>query len=189
MYYQINNLAQTRGVEGLSTTSNATAVILVIIVLAIYLVSYLINAVSTSVIFKKARETPAWAAWVPFWGEWKLFKIAGVSPWLSIFYLLSGVFATILRSEEQGPVFFILGIISLVGFVLALTAAIKLSTQLTKSFGLGKVINFLVFFLRPIGLLIIAFGKSQYTGNNLKGVNDANINPPIQTHGPQITQQ
>lgn len=87
-------------------------------------------------IFVKADE-PGWAAIVPFYNNYVLFKIAMGNGWL-----------------------FLLCLIPVVGSIVALVAYYKLAIAFGKGvgFGIGMI------FLTPIFLLLLAFGDAEYEG-------------------------
>lgn len=87
-------------------------------------------------VFTKAGE-PGWAAIVPFYGNYVLFKVAMGNGWL-----------------------FLLCLIPFVGAIVSLIALFKLATAFGKGagFGIGMI------FLSPIFLCILAFGDADYVG-------------------------
>lgn len=110
----------------------AGLVIYYIIVLAVGIVMI----VALWKIFEKAGE-PGWAAIVPFYNNYVLFKIAMGNGWL-----------------------FLLCLIPFVGSVVALVAFFKLAIAFGKGagFGIGMI------FLSPIFLCMLAFGDADYQG-------------------------
>lgn len=87
-------------------------------------------------VFVKAGE-PGWAAIVPFYSNYVLFKIAMDNGWL-----------------------FLLTFIPAVGWIAAYVAYFKLA----KAFGKGTGFGIGMIFLTPIFLLILAFGDAEYEG-------------------------
>ncbi|MDE5778096.1 MAG: hypothetical protein K2I10_06260 [Lachnospiraceae bacterium] len=87
-------------------------------------------------VFVKAGE-PGWAAIVPIYNIYVLFKIAMGNGWL-----------------------FLLCFVPLVGAILALIVYFKLATAFGKGagFGIGMI------FLTPIFLCMLAFGDAEYQG-------------------------
>ncbi|HEX5334392.1 MAG TPA: DUF5684 domain-containing protein [Propionicimonas sp.] len=86
-------------------------------------------------IFEKAGE-PGWAAIIPFYNTFTLFKIAGLNPWL-----------------------FLLLLIPFVNIVVGIWAALKLGATFGKS-GVWSFFLLVVFSL--IGWLILGFGSDSY---------------------------
>jgi hypothetical protein len=86
-------------------------------------------------IFQKAGE-PGWAAIIPFYNTFTLFKIAGLNPWL-----------------------FLLLLIPFVNIVVGIWVALKLGA----AFGKGGVWSFfLLVVFSVIGWLILGFGNASY---------------------------
>lgn len=106
----------------------------------VYLVVWLVVAVLLIVamwkIFTKAGE-PGWAAIVPFYNTYVLFKISFGNGWL-----------------------FLLLLVPVVNFVIEIMLIFKLA----KAFGQGVGFGFGLLFLSPIFLLILAFGSAEYEG-------------------------
>lgn len=103
-----------------------------IIVLAVCIVM----VVALWKVFAKAGE-PGWAAIVPFYNNYVLFKITMGNGWL-----------------------FLLCLVPVVGAVVAFIALFKLATVFGKGtgFGIGLI------FLSPIFLCMLAFGDADYQG-------------------------
>lgn len=102
----------------------------------VLLVVCVIALVAMWKVFAKAGE-PGWAAIVPFYNNYVMFKIAMGNGWL-----------------------FLLCLIPVVGSIVALVAYYKLAIVFGKGvgFGIGMI------FLTPIFLLILAFGDAEYVG-------------------------
>lgn len=104
--------------------------------LVISLIFAVVSIVALWKIFSKAGE-PGWAAIVPLYNAYILFKIAFGNGW-----------------------FFLLCLVPLVNIVISIMLYFKLS----KAFGHGVGFGFGLLFLYPIFLLILAFGSSEYVG-------------------------
>lgn len=87
-------------------------------------------------LFTKAGE-PGWAAIVPFYNMYVIYKISMGSGWL-----------------------FLLNLVPFVNFVVNIIMLFKLA----KAYGKGVGFGFGLLFLSPIFLLILAFGSSEYVG-------------------------
>lgn len=96
----------------------------------------IISIVALWKIFAKAGE-PGWAAIVPFYNNYVLFKITMGNGWL-----------------------FLLMFVPLVNIVMSFMVIFKLA----KVFGHGIGFGFGLLFLQVIFLLILAFGSSEYEG-------------------------
>lgn len=94
--------------------------------------------------FTKAGEA-GWKCLIPIYNLVILFKIAGLSPWLILCYLLS--------------------FIPVVGWLVMLGLQIYLAINLSKSFGMGNGFAAGLFFLQPIFICILGFGKAEYQNN------------------------
>lgn len=108
-----------------------------------YIVSMVISlAISVVVIigswkvYEKAGE-PGWAAIVPFYSQYVLFKIAFGSGWL-----------------------FLLMFVPCVNFVMLIICNFKLAT----AFGKGTGYGFGLWLLNPIFMCLLGFGDAQYVG-------------------------
>ncbi len=116
-------------------------------VLAVYSIIILAIAVVELIgmwkMFTKAGEA-GWKCLIPIYNLVILFKIAGISPWLILCYLL----------------FFI----PVVGWLVMLGIQIYLAINLSKSFGMGNGFAAGLFFLQPIFICILGFGKAEYKG-------------------------
>ena len=82
----------------------AAAAFAVMMLFAVF-IGYAITAIFLMLIFKKAG-VPGWAAWVPFYNNWKLLEIGGESIYIQ-FDIYKGVApVAILRTkQEPRPVF------------------------------------------------------------------------------------
>lgn len=116
-------------------------------VLAVYSIIILAIAIVELVgmwkMFTKAGEA-GWKCLIPIYNLVILFKIAGISPWLILCFLLSAV-----------PV---------VGWLVMLGLQIYLAINLSKSFGMGNGFAAGLFFFQPIFICILGFGKAEYKG-------------------------
>lgn len=93
------------------------------------------------IVFQKAGR-PGWAVIVPIYNLIVQFKIAKLSPWLILLYLLA--------------------IIPIVGSILCLILNIVVSAKFCSAFGRGAGFIIGYIFLPFIFLPILAFGSSQY---------------------------
>ena len=106
------------------------------VIVVVSLVVLILMIVAQWKIFTKAGE-PGWAAIVPFYGNYVLFKIAFGNGW-----------------------FFLLCLIPYVNYVMV----IILSFKLAKAFGKGVGYGFGLWLLSPIFYLMLAFGSAEYEG-------------------------
>ena len=149
----------------------------IFIVLAIYLLAFIIiDVIGSWNIFKKAGEK-GWKAIIPFYSTYTMYKIAWKPMWFWIWLSIVVVDLTIyfIGLEIGNP--------EMVAFswLLTLVASlfyIPLSYQLSKSFGHGIGFTFGLIFLYPIFILILAFNKSQYVGPLSKENEEIHVEPP-----------
>lgn len=106
------------------------------IYMVIMLAVCVISIVALWKIFAKTGE-PGWAAIIPFYNTYTLFKITMGNGWL-----------------------FLLMFVPLVNIVIEIMVLFKLA----KVFGHGVGFGFGLLFLSPIFILILAFGSSEYVG-------------------------
>ncbi len=143
-------------IDGLLNNSNFSTFITtyLTIILVIMLIICIIQIVAMWKLFKKANEA-GWKSIVPIYNLMTYYKIANVSPYLAIVYLLLIGVASALNPT-----------ISLIALVLTMVINIYQSYKLAKAFnkGIGYTIGLL--FLNSIFILILAFGNSEYVGNN-----------------------
>ncbi len=93
--------------------------------------------------FTKAGQA-GWKCIIPIYNLVTLYKIAGISPWLILCYLLSWI-----------PV---------IGWLIVLILNIYFVVNLSKSYGHGGGFAVGLFFLQPIFICILGFGNSEYKG-------------------------
>lgn len=106
------------------------------VMMIIAIIVSIISIIALWKIFSKAGE-PGWAAIVPFYNNYVLFKITMGNGWL-----------------------FLLMFVPLVNIVMSFMVIFKLA----KVFGHGIGFGFGLLFLQVIFLLILAFGSSEYVG-------------------------
>jgi hypothetical protein len=101
-------------------------------------------------VVEKAGE-PGWAAIVPFYNVYEIYKITWGSGW-----------------------YFLLLLIPFANYVILIITQVKLA----KAFGKGGGFACGLIFLSPIFMLILAFGDARYVGPN--GYNPNGYNPNMQ---------
>jgi hypothetical protein len=118
--------------NNLDTTTEATSIPPVVIVLYIALFAVLI--VSMWKVFVKAGK-PGWAAIVPLYNSWVMVQIAG-----------------------KPPLWFFLLFVPIVNFVIAILLYIEISKRFGKGGGFAAVLILFPY----VGFPMLAFGKAQY---------------------------
>lgn len=134
-------------------TMEALAPVFAGILLAV-LVMCILCLIAMCKLFKKAGE-PVWKVFVPFYGNYTLFKIAG-KPSLFSVSLISTLCLALTRTVPAMPT-----VIALVQLVLH----ILLCVGLAKSFGKGGGFAAGLIFFYPLFLMILAFGAAKYMGS------------------------
>ena len=105
------------------------------------LLVYVWTAIALGVVFRKCGE-PAWKAWVPVLNVVVLFRLARLSPWLVLLFL-----------------------IPFAGWI-ALTFA---AHRINLAFGYGGGMTVVAFFLFPIWASIVGFGSERWVGHEAVG--------------------
>ncbi len=138
-YYATSNYSTT----ALDSTVFGAMAGIMIFFLLIGLAIAIIQIVAMWKMYKKAGQA-GWKSIIPIYNVVILFKIAGLSPWLILVYLLM--------------------FIPIIGWIAGIVLTAVLSYKLALSF--GKDIGWAVglYFLAPIFYMIIAFGKTEYVG-------------------------
>lgn len=137
-YYAARDYSTT----ALDTAINATLGVMLFI-LIVGLMITIIQLVAMWKLYKKAGE-PGWMSIIPICNLVTLFKIAGLSPWLILVYLLA--------------------FIPFIGWIAGIVLTAALCYKLALSFGKGIGWAVGLYFLAPIFFMILAFGKSEYVG-------------------------
>lgn len=136
-----------------------------------------LNIVALWMIFTKAGES-GWKSLIPIYNCYVLFKIAKNEGFIK--YLISMIIFTIIYSIElvlliclsvspssSSPVALIIcSIICLVLFVYICILEFKMYADLAANFGKEKAFAWGLFWLRPIFMCILAFGKDNYIGTD-----------------------
>jgi hypothetical protein len=133
-----------------STNDPAVVAAIMTPIMLISLVLAVIMIIALWKIFTKAGE-PGWAAIVPIYNAYVEFKIAGMNPWM-----------------------FLLLFVPIANIVVAIIVALKLGER----FGKGGAWSFFLLILIPIGYLILAFGKAQYSPPVTPGRYSSGMYPP-----------
>lgn len=120
---------------------------------------FVIQVIADWKIFEKAGE-PGWKSIIPFYNIYVEYDIC----WNGLLGLvfIAATLVTSLVKTKDAPTFvqILVVVVALVACVLHLLQSIKLS----KSFGKGTGFGLVLFFLGPIGRVILGFGDSRYIG-------------------------
>lgn len=129
----------------LATFASAATVASLISTYSMILVAfYVLIVVAQWKIFTKAGQE-GWKSLIPIYNVVVLYKIIGLSPWLLLLYLLSGV-----------PV---------IGWIISVALSIVSMVKLGKAFNQSTAFIFGLLLLSPIFQMILGFGKAEYVGN------------------------
>lgn len=123
---------------------------LVTIVVIVYVVLIVLFIIAGWKIFTKANR-PGWAVLIPFYNTIVILEIIKRPIWWLILFFI--------------PV---------VNFIIAFIVAMDLAKAYGRSVAFGVL---LLFLLSPIGILILAFGKSKYVYGSLEKAQAANTPP------------
>lgn len=142
-YSDYYDYAYTTSDLGLSAIIGAVLGAYLAVTLVIGLIILILQIAATWKVFTKAGEK-GWKSIIPIYSNVILFRVAGISPWLILLYLLT--------------------FIPFVGWIVFIALSIYYCNSLAKSFGkdVGYTIGLL--FLPTIFMLILGFGDAQYVG-------------------------
>ncbi len=151
----------------LAFTAMTSARILAIILQIAY---YIIQIVAGCIVFKKAGVAP-WKSIIPFYGDYTMFKFSWEIKyyWLllcsSIIYSVTSTLVDPSYNYVTDPTAkMILTIVAIVFALVALFFQFFICRKLALAFGKSAGFGVGLFFLYPIFILILAFGKAQYVG-------------------------
>lgn len=150
MEYDISQYARgaVTDVEAISDASNLVTAglgafmgIYMVIVFAVLVV----QIIAMWKLFTKAGQK-GWKSLIPIYSTVVLFRIAKISPWLLLLYLTS--------------------FIPFIGWIVIIALNAYFAYKLAKAFGKDGGYAVGIFFLPVIFYMILAFGKSEYVGDN-----------------------
>lgn len=140
------------------TASSATNAAGDITYLIVMLIIYVACVVGYWKVFEKA-DKPGWHSIIPFLNSYDLFEIGGV---------------------KGGYSFLIL--IPFVGWLIYLFFAVKSYIGISRAFGKGDAYAVLLFFLSPIGFILLGFGKDTYNASLMTAAKNTATNNQPQTN-------
>jgi hypothetical protein len=117
---------------------------LVMGLLLVALAAYIFLGYSLMRIFRKAGYKNVWAGFVPIYGSYVLYEIAGRPGW-----------------------WVLLGFIPVFGGIILFALSVVVMVDLAKSFGKDPAYAILLVLLPFIGLPILAFDRSSYLGSSV----------------------
>lgn len=131
--------------------------VFVIIIVIICLILGILQIVGTWKILNKANK-PGWGAIIPFYNQYLLCQVVGISPWWVLIVVLSSILAAI-------PV-----IGSLLVFAISIYFTVLLNVSLARSFGKEDSYAVGLILLAPIFYFILGIKDDKYLGS--KPMND-----------------
>ena len=120
-------------------------------------------------IFKKAGRH-GWAAIVPFYNVYTLFKISTGKATKFWIMMIAGMVGSVMytlytgSATNNGTGNAVYAIVGAVAMLTAAVVTIMMEFKLAKAFGHGVPFGFGLWFLNPIFMLILGFGGSRYIG-------------------------
>lgn len=66
----------------------AVYVIMIVLSLIVGIVLYVLVAIFAQRVFRERGVQDSWAAWIPYFREWRLFELTGINPLLVLTFLL-----------------------------------------------------------------------------------------------------
>ena len=121
----------------------------------IILLVWVIQVIGMWKTFTKAGQA-GWKCLIPIYNLVILFRVAKISSWFVLGYLA--------------------GVIPVVGAFVVLALNIYLAINLSKAFGHGGGFAVGLFFLQPLFICILGFGKSEYQNNTQQPANTTSNN-------------
>lgn len=118
---------------------------LVIFIIAIFII------IGQWKLFTKAGEE-GWKSLIPFYNQYTLCKIVGVSPWWILIVVAIAWLGVMIEP------------VAALGTVASIYFKVLLSISLARSFGKSDGFGIMTIFFSPICYLILAFGDSKYLG-------------------------
>jgi len=124
----------------------------------ILLITYVINSIFLSKLFKKAG-VPGYIAWIPVWNYWQLFEIGGQKGYLSLLIVASSVISNLYNNFGYAAM--LVGGTLSIAYIVFFVIAIK---NIGNNFGKSDSFTILGFFFFTIWAGILALGKSTWNG-------------------------
>ena len=129
-------------------------------ILVLELVWFILQIIADWKIFSKA-DVPGWMSIIPILNTFEEYSICWNGFYGLIFLITSGLFS-FMSTGEGAPMW--KTIIACVCGIIAIVLHFLQSIKLSKAFGHGAGLGLVLFFLGPIGRLILGFGRSEYAG-------------------------
>ena len=130
-----------------------------VIMIAVFIVAYIITALGYCKMFKKAGE-PGWKGLVPFYNQYILYKISWRTNMFFIWLVLEVGFTVLNRLSGDN---LILTLLAIVVGILGIVIDAKSCGRVSKAYGRGLGTAVGLFFFPLIFSWIIGLGSAQYT--------------------------
>jgi len=130
--------------------------------------SYIYFSYSSYLLLRKANYKRKWAAWVPYYQQWAVNKIAGKPGWWALVSTV-GLLLVILLSRDWFSLLILISALYLISLLLTLLVNIGLAKSFGKSMAYALGLTFLPF---PM-YLILGLSSDKYI--NPGGIIDNNI--------------
>lgn len=133
----------------------------IVVIIIISLVIETLKLIGTWKMLTKAGES-GWKSLIPFYNQWTLCKVAGISPYWVLEIIVVSMINTFLNVILGSPV--ISGILSLIVYANTIYFLVILSISLAKSFGKDTGFGVVTFFFSFITYPMMGMGSATYVG-------------------------
>lgn len=133
----------------------------IVVLIIIYLVIELLKLIGTWKMLTKAGES-GWKSLIPFYNQWTLCKVAGISPYWVLEIIVVSMINTVLNGILGSNV--ISGILSLIVYANTIYFWVILSISLAKSFGKDTGFGVATVFFSFITYPMMGMGSATYVG-------------------------
>ena len=132
-----------------------------VVIIIISLVIAILKLIGTWKMLTKAGES-GWKSLIPFYNQWTLCKVAGISPYWVLEIIVVSMINTVLNGILGSPV--ISGILSLIVYANTIYFWVILSISLAKSFGKDTGFGVATVFFSFITYPMMGMGSATYAG-------------------------
>ena len=133
----------------------------IVVIIIISLVIETLKLIGTWKMLTKAGES-GWKSLIPFYNQWTLCKVAGISPYWVLEMIIVSMLNAVLNGILGSPV--ISGILSLIVYANTIYFWVILSISLAKSFGKDTGFGLATFFFSFITYPMMGMGSATYVG-------------------------
>lgn len=139
----------------------AEIMMFIVVIIIISLVIETLKLIGTWKMLTKAGES-GWKSLIPFYNQWTLCKVAGISPYWVLEMIIVSMLNAVLNGILGSPV--ISGILSLIVYANTIYFWVILSISLAKSFGKDTGFGVATFFFSFITYPMMGMGSATYVG-------------------------